>query len=213
MLLIFAVNGQFFIGVLYLQKVLGYGPFTTGLAFLPLTIVLGPFALVITSRLIARVGAKATMLPGIPIVLAGLLLMARAPLHAQFVRDLLPALLLLGLGQGLAFLPTVTLAMTDATNENAGLRSGLVNVSQQVGGVLGVAVLASVSTSRTNQLGGSGDPTALLSGYHLAYLVAAGVAAVAIVAAMTLTGRRALPLAVGPHDAPEPATVSSQRRA
>jgi MFS family permease len=213
MLLIFAVNGQFFIGVLYMQHLLGYTPLGTGLAFLPLTIVLGPFALVITTRLVTHVGPKATMLPGMPFVLVGLLVFARAPLHAQYGRDLLPALILLGVGQGLAFLPTVTLAMSGATNENAGLRSGLVNVSQQMGGALGVAVLATVSTSRTNRLLGDGsahDP-ALLAGYHLAYIVAAVVVAAATIVAVTLIRSRPVPLPTPGHDAPEPAPASQRR--
>jgi EmrB/QacA subfamily drug resistance transporter len=215
MLLICAVTGQFFIGVLYMQHLLGYSPLDTGLAFLPLTIVLGPFALVITSRLVTRIGPKATMLPGLLLVLAGLLVFAQAPLHAQYVRDLLPALILLGLGQGLAFLPTVTLAMSGATSDDAGLRSGLVNVSQQMGGALGVAVLASVSTSRTDRLLADGGThgTALLAGYHLAYVVAAVIVAAAMIAAITLIRSRPLPVTTAAHDAPEPAAATSQHRA
>jgi EmrB/QacA subfamily drug resistance transporter len=207
MLMIFAVNGQFFIGVLYMQHLLRYSPLATGLAFLPLTLVLGPFALVISSRLVTRIGPKATMLPGMPLLLAGLLVFARAPLHAQYASDLLPALILLGVGQGLAFLPTVTLAMSGATSENAGLRSGLVNISQQMGGALGVAVLASVSTSRTDHLLGDGGAraTALLAGYHLAYIVAALVVAVAMIAAITLIGSRSAAVPSPTPDASEPA--------
>jgi hypothetical protein len=132
------------------------------------------------------------MVPGAVVLLAGLLLLARAPLHARYARDLLPGIVLLGFGQGLAFLPTVTLAMAGATTANAGLRSGLVNLAQQMGGALGVAVLASVATSRTNRLLGHGSTRAgaLLAGYHLAYLVAAGVVAVGLVAAVALVRPR-----------------------
>jgi len=195
LLLVCAVNGQFFIGVLFMQQLLAYSALGTGLAFLPLTIVLGPFALLVTSHLVTRIGPNATMLPGMVLVLAGMLLLARAPLHSRYGPDLLPAIMLLGFGQGLSFLPTVTLAMAGATGANAGLRSGLVNVSQQMGGALGVAVLASVATSRTNHLvrHGAAPATALLAGYHLAYLVAAGIVAAGTIAAIVFVrSRRAL---------------------
>jgi EmrB/QacA subfamily drug resistance transporter len=213
--LICAVNGQFFIGVLYMQHLLRYSPLGTGVAFLPLTIVLGPFALVITSRLVTRIGPKATLLPGMLLVLGGLLVFARAPLNADYGRDLLPALILLGVGQGLAFLPTVTLAMSGATGENAGLRSGLVNVSQQMGGALGVAVLASVSTSRTDDLLGAGTAhaSALLGGYHLAYVVAAAIIAAGMIAAITLIRSRPVPLPTSAREAGEPAPATSRRPA
>ena len=193
LLLVCSVTGQFFIGVLFLQRVLAYSALNTGLAYLPLTIVLGPFALMITSRLVTRIGPKATMVPGMLLVAGGLLLLARAPIHSRYVTDLLPAIVLLGVGQGLAFLPTVTLAMTGATPADAGLRSGLVNVSQQIGSALGVAVLASVASGRTNHLLALGHARvpALLSGYHLAYDVATAIVLAAAVAVLTLI--RALP--------------------
>jgi EmrB/QacA subfamily drug resistance transporter len=196
LLLVTAVNGQFFIGVLLMQHLLGYSALGTGAAFLPITVVVGPFAMLCCSRLVARFGPKATLVPGMALVLGGLLLFASAPLHAHYVRDLLPGLLLLAFGQGLAHLPTITLAMAGATGADAGLRSGLVNVSQQMGGALGVAVLASVSTSRTNGLlrHGGGHATALLAGYHLAYVVAAAVVGAGLIASVVLIRPRgALP--------------------
>jgi EmrB/QacA subfamily drug resistance transporter len=212
LLLVCAVNGQFFIGVLYMQHLLGYSPLGAGLAFVPLTIVLGPFALLVTSRLVTRIGAKATLLPGMLFVIVGLLIFARAPLHARYVRDLLPAMLVMGVGQGLAYLPTVTLAMAGATAENAGLRSGLVNVSQQIGGALGVAVLASVSASRTDHLlGNGGNPaTALLAGYHLAYIVAAAIVAAGMIVAIALIPARPTPQPTAAREAAELAPAASQ---
>jgi EmrB/QacA subfamily drug resistance transporter len=175
--------GQFFLGALYLQHVLGYGPLDTGLAFLPMSAMVTVFSLFISTRLMTRVGAKLTIIPGLLLVLAGLAVLSRVPVHGQFLTDILPGMILFGAGAGLAFAPSVALAMADAAPADVGLASGLANVSLQLGAAIGIAVLASISTSRTNDLiaHGTAHASALVGGYHLGYLVAAGCIVAALV--------------------------------
>jgi MFS family permease len=137
----------------------------------------------VAPRLITRFGARATLLPGLFLVFAGLALFARSPVDASYAVDVLPAMVLLGVGAGLSFSPLMTLAMSDATPSDSGLASGLVNTTQQVGGALGLAVLATLSTTHTHGLlsGGASRPSALTSGYHLAFTVGATLVLGAIV--------------------------------
>lgn len=177
--------GQFFLGALYLQHVLGYGPAATGLAFLPMSAIVTVFSLAVTARIMTRIGAKLTLLPGLVLIATGLALFSRVPVHGSFVADVLPGMLLFGTGAGLAFSPSVALAMEDAEPADTGLASGLANVSLQLGAAIGVAVLASVSTARTEHLLGTGaaHATALVGGYRLGYDVATGcIVAAALVA-------------------------------
>jgi MFS family permease len=185
-LLVVGMFGMFFLGALYLQRVLGYGALEIGLAFLPVTIGMGVLSLRYTDRLITRFGARKTLLPGMALIAAGLALFTRAPVHGDYARDVLPVMILLGLGAGLAFPALVTLAMSGATPEDAGLASGLVNTSVQVGGALGLAVLATLSVTRSKSLAGDGEATAsaLTGGYHLAFLIGAGLVLVAMVVAL-----------------------------
>ncbi|HKE79429.1 MAG TPA: MFS transporter [Solirubrobacteraceae bacterium] len=180
--------GMFFLGALYMQRVLGYGAIDVGLAFLPVAVLIGVFSLGVTARLIVRFGARATMLPGLVAIAAGLVLFQRAPVDADYVVDLLPAMILLGIGGGLFFASLMTLAMSAATQEDSGLASGLVNTTQQVGGALGLAVIATLSASRTETLRGNGDSLAqaLTSGYHLAFAIGAALVGAAIVLAVVL---------------------------
>src|SRR5262245_21003789 len=180
--------GMFFLGALYMQRVLGYGAIDVGLAFLPVAVLIGLFSAGITARLIVRFGARATMLPGLVAIAAGLVLFQRAPVNADYVVDLLPAMILLGIGGGLFFASLMTLAMSAATQEDSGLASGLVNTTQQVGGALGLAVIATLSASRTETLRGNGDSLAqaLTSGYHLAFAIGAALVGAAIVLAVVL---------------------------
>jgi EmrB/QacA subfamily drug resistance transporter len=180
--------GMFFLGALYMQRVLGYGAIDVGLAFLPVAVLIGLFSVGITARLIVRFGARATMLPGLVAIGAGLALFQRAPVDADYVTDLLPVMLLLGVGGGLFFAALMTLAMSAATQEDSGLASGLVNTTQQVGGALGLAVLATLSASRSDSLRAGGDSaaSALTGGYHLAFAIAAGLLVAAIVLTVTL---------------------------
>jgi MFS family permease len=182
--------GLFFLGALYLQRVLGYGAIDVGLAFLPVTVLIGLFSLGITARLIIRVGARLTVLPGLAAIAVGLMLFRRAPVDAGYVVDVLPVMLLLGVGGGLVFPALMTLAMSAATREDSGLASGLVNTTQQVGAALGLAVVATLSASRSDSLRAGGDSvaSALAGGYHLAFGIGAGLITAAIVVALVLLG-------------------------
>ena len=150
--------GLFFLGSLYMQRVLGYDPLQIGFAFLPCTLVMGTMSLRYSERLVMRFGAKNVLLPGMVCVVIGLLLFARAPVDGTYLRDVLPTMLVLAAGIGVAFPALMSLAMSGATPEDAGLASGLVNTSAQVGGALGLAVLATVSATRTNHLLAPGSP-------------------------------------------------------
>jgi EmrB/QacA subfamily drug resistance transporter len=180
--------GMFFLGALYLEQVLGYDPLEIGLAFLPVTLVIGTLSIRYSERLIMRFGARPTLLPGLVLIGAGLLLFARTPVDGNYWVDVFPVMLLLGAGAGLCFPSLMTLAMSGATRSDAGLASGLVNTTLQVGGALGLAVLATLSATRTENLLGDGESTAsaLTSGYHLAFLIGAGLVGVAIVVALTV---------------------------
>jgi EmrB/QacA subfamily drug resistance transporter len=187
-LLVVGMFGTFFLGALYLERVLGYDALQIGLGFLPVTVVMGVFSLRYSEKLIMRFGARSTLLPGIAVILAALGLFARVPADGTYVRDVLPVMVLLGLGAGLSFPALMTVSMAGVAPEDAGLASGLVNTSAQVGGALGLAVLATLSASRTESLLGSGSSpaAALTGGYQLAFLVGGAVAAAAIVLAVVV---------------------------
>jgi EmrB/QacA subfamily drug resistance transporter len=180
--------GMFFLGALYLQRVLHYSALEVGLAFLPVALGIGVLSVGASARLNLRYGARATLLPSLVLILAGLLLFARAPVDGSFLPDILPVMVLLGVGAGLAFPSLMALAMSGVEPSESGLASGLVNTSQQVGGALGLAVLATLSTTRTENLLSSGDSnaSALTSGFHLAFVVGAGIVAAGIVLAWGL---------------------------
>ncbi len=189
-----AMFGSFYLGALYLQHVLGYDPLQIGLAFLPVTVLMGTLSVRYTERLVTRFGAQRVMLPGLALVAAGLALFAIAPAHAHYIADVLPAAALLGAGAGLTFPPMMTLAMSDVAPTDAGLASGLLNTAGQVGGAVGLALLATVSAGRTSglQAAGSASPDALTGGYHLAFWIAAAliVGALAVTATVLDPGRR-----------------------
>jgi MFS family permease len=180
--------GMFFLGTLYMERVLGYDPLEIGLAFLPCTIVMGICSAVISARLIARYGARALLVPSLVLMFAGLVLFARLPVDGGYVVDILPAVLVLGIGAGLSFPSLMTLAMSDVAPEDAGLASGLVNTAAQIGGAFGLAVLATLSSGRTDALLETGDSTAaaLTGGYHLAFIVGAGLMLAGIALAVTV---------------------------
>jgi EmrB/QacA subfamily drug resistance transporter len=185
-LLVAGMFGMFFLGALYLQKVLGYSPLEVGFAFLPTTLVMGTLSLGFSEKLIMRFGPRTTLIPGVCMVVVALLLFARTPVDANYFTDLLPPFLLIGVGVGTSFPAIMTLAMSGATPEDAGLASGFVNTSMQVGGAIGLAVLATLSGERTKSLLNDGESTAqaLTSGYHVAYLVGAALAALAVAIAV-----------------------------
>jgi EmrB/QacA subfamily drug resistance transporter len=188
MLMVAGLFGMFFLGVLYLQGILGYDAIETGLAFLPVSVLIGVLSLGFSPRLNERFGARAVLLVGLVLLVAALGLFARAPLDAGYVVDLLPTMILFGIGAGLAFPALMTLAMSGATAEDSGLASGLVNTSLQVGGAVGLAVLATLAGTRTENLLADGEPAAeaLTGGYRFAFVVAAGIVAVAVVLASTV---------------------------
>jgi hypothetical protein len=179
---------MFFLGALYLQRILGYGALEVGLAFLPVTLVIGTLSLGFSERLNMRFGPRATLIPSLVFIGAGLVLFSRTPVDGAYASDVLPVMILLGLGAGLAFPSLMTLAMSGATESDSGLASGLVNTTLQVGGAVGLAVLATLATERTEGLLADGESTAaaLNSGYHLAYLIGAALVIVAITVALTV---------------------------
>ena len=187
-LLVAGMFGMFFLGALYLQRVLGYDALEIGLAFLPATIVMGILSLRYAEKLIMSFGARTTLIPAMSLIAVGLLLFARAPVHGSYLTDVFPVMILLGLGIGGSFPALMTLAMSGATREDAGLASGLVNTAAQVGGALGLAVLATLSATRTKDLlaSGSSHPAALTSGYHLAFVIGAGLMLLAVAVAATV---------------------------
>lgn len=180
--------GTFFLGSLYLERVLDYDPLQIGLAFLPMSVVMGTLSIRFSEQLVTRFGARTTLVPGLVLIAGSLLLFARAPVEGSYVTDVLPVMLLLGVGAGLAFPALMNLAMSGATPRDAGLASGLVNTTAQVGGALGLAVLATLSATRTDTLTAQGESTldALTGGYQLAFLIAAGLCAAALVVALVV---------------------------
>jgi EmrB/QacA subfamily drug resistance transporter len=185
-MLVAGMFGMFFLGALYLERVLGYSALEIGLAFLPTTIVMGGLSLGFSEKLIMRFGPRNILIPGFILVTIALLLFARTPVDGNYLTDLLPPFLLIGIGIGTSFPGIMTLAMSDATPQDAGLASGLVNTSMQVGGAVGLAVLATLSTERTEHLEAAGEALkpALVAGYHLAYMVGAGLAAASVLIAI-----------------------------
>jgi EmrB/QacA subfamily drug resistance transporter len=181
-LLVVGFFGMFFLGALYLQGILGYSPLEVGLAFLPACIVMGGLSLGLAERLIMGVGPRPALIAGLVSAAAGLLLFTQAPVDGSFVAHLLPVMLLLGAGAGLSFPALMTLAMSGATPSDSGLASGLVNTTVQVGGAVGLAVLATLATERTDGLLADGESaaSALNSGYHLAFLIGAVLVVAAI---------------------------------
>ncbi|HKH14308.1 MAG TPA: MFS transporter [Solirubrobacterales bacterium] len=180
--------GLFFLGSLYLERVLGYDALEIGLSFLPATLIMGVLSFRYTEPLITRFGARRALLTGLVLVAAGLAAFTQAPVDGSYLANVLPPMVLLGFGIGVSFPALMTLAMSGATQEDAGLASGLVNTTAQVGGALGLAVLATLSATRSDDLIASGQPTAaaLTSGYHLAFLIGAILIVAALVVGLTV---------------------------
>ncbi len=178
-----AMFAWFFISALYAQLVLGYTPMQVGLTFLPANILMAIFSLGLSAKMVMRFGLRLPLAGGLLLAAAGLALFARAPDDGRFMVDVLPGMLLLGLGAGIAFNPMLLAAMSDVEPADSGLASGVVNTSFMMGGALGLAVLASLAAARTQALAGAGAaaaPAALNAGYHLAF---AGGALFALAAA------------------------------
>ena len=178
-----AMFAMFFLSALYLQFVLDYSPLEVGLAFLPANLIMGAFSLGLSAKLVMRYGIKRTLVAGMTLVAAGLALFARVPVEGSFLVDVLPSMVVLGFGVGLAMNPVLLAAMSDVKPEDSGLASGVVNTSFMMGGALGLAVLASVAAART---GGDSSAAALTDGYQAAFVIGTlfAVAAAAVAAAL-----------------------------
>ena len=192
-LMVGGMLSMFFLGALYLERVLGYDPLEIGLAFLPVAVGIGTLSLGASARLNARFGERPVLVAALVLVLAGLTLFTRAPVDGTYWADVFPSVTFMGVGAGLAFPAMVSLAMSGATSEDSGLTSGLVNTTQQVGGALGIAVLATLSTARTNDLlaVGAAPAEALTGGFRLAFWIGAGLLATAVLLAVTVLRRPA----------------------
>lgn len=193
--------GLFFLGVLYLQEVLGYDALETGFAFLPTTLVMGTLSVKFSEPLIMRFGARSCLIVGLILIALGLGLFSFVPVDGNYWVNVLPSTLLLGSGVGVSFPSLMTLAMSGATQQDAGLASGLVNTTAQVGAAIGLAVLATIAATKTDDLLATGQarPEALVGGYEIAFAVAAGLVVVAlIVAVIVLEPARAQEAEEGP---------------
>ena len=199
-LMIVGMFGMFFMGSLDFERVLHYGPLAIGLAFMPVAVTMGALSADGTARLIMRFGAARVLVGGQLLIAAALILLVRGPVNSDYVRDLLLPMVLIGVGGGLSFPSLAMLAMADATPADSGLASGLLNTTAQVGGALGLAVLATVATSRTGALlaHGVSQASALSSGYHLAWMVGAGLVLVSLLLAFTLLRPKRHDAAVDP---------------
>jgi predicted MFS family arabinose efflux permease len=210
-LLVAGMFAMFFLGALYLQRILGYEALQVGLAFLPATIVMGTMSLRFSERLNMRFGPRAVLIPSLVLIGSGLLLFARTPVDGSYFVDIMPPMILIGFGVGAAFPSLMMLAMSGATPSDSGLASGLVNTSAQVGGAIGLAVLATFATERTDGLLASGASTAsaLNSGYHLAYLIGAALVAVSLLVAVRVL-RSDAPAFAGQHDGASEESISAE---
>jgi fucose permease len=186
---------MFFFSALYMQLVLGYSPLEVGFAYVPNSVLMAALSLGISAKIVMRFGVKPPIVVGMLFSATSLLLFARAPVDGSYAVDLLPPLILLALGAGIAFNPMLLAAMGDVDQSEAGLASGVVNTSFMMGGALGLAILASIAASRTDNLLASGEEqlVALNSGYHVAFLVGAIFA----IGASTIAGALLRPLPQG----------------
>jgi EmrB/QacA subfamily drug resistance transporter len=187
-----AMFAWFFLAALYLKFVLGYSPLEIGLSFLPANLIMGAFSLGVSARLVMRFGIRTTLTAGMTLVAVGLALFARAPVDGSFVVDVLPSMIVLGLGVGTAMNPVLLAAMSDVPPEQAGLASGVVNTAFMMGGALGLAVLASLAASRSESLAadGNGAIAALTGGYHASFVIGAVFAGAAAALGALLLGSR-----------------------
>ncbi|MFY2948240.1 MFS transporter [Achromobacter ruhlandii] len=198
-----AMFAWFFVSALYMQLVLGYDAMQVGLAFLPANLIMAAFSLGLSAKLVMRFGIRGPLATGLLLAALGLALFARAPVDGHFAADVLPGMLLLGLGAGIAFNPMLLAAMSDVEPSQSGLASGVVNTAFMMGGALGLAVLASLAAARTAALAGAGAApvAALAGGYRVTFLAGAVIAAVAAALAAALVRSRNRELG-GHGDAP-----------
>jgi EmrB/QacA subfamily drug resistance transporter len=190
-LMVGGLFGMFVLGALYMQGVRGYSAVETGLAFLPVSVGIGVLSVGLAPRLILRFGPRAVLIPSLTLLMIGLALFSRVPVDGEYLQHMLPTMVLFGIGAGMSFPALMTLAMSGASPSDAGLASGMVNTTLQVGGALGLAVLATLATDRTDTLRADGDSAAvaLTEGYQLAFSVGAALLAAAIVLAVVVLKR------------------------
>jgi MFS family permease len=169
----------FFLGALYLQHVKGYSAFGTGLAFLPVTVALGVLSLGISARLVRTFGPRAVLIPGLVTITAAMALLATADSQAGYFPGTFAGFLLLGIGAGISFMPLMTIMMAEVPAADAGIASGVANVTMQVGAAFGLAAMGTISSDRAQALVAQGHSvvSALTSGYQLGFMIAAGVVA------------------------------------
>ena len=182
----FGSYGSFFLLVLYLQEVLGFGSLGNGLAFLPNSVILSVLTLTLSPHLMARIGSKRTQVIGLSGFACGLLILVFLPIHGSFWVNLLPAMLVLGVSGGTFTVPNTTIAMAESVAGDSGVVSGVINVSQQMGAALGIAVLASVSSIHTAALTAAGEThrAAVVGGFHWGFMVAVGALAIGVTAGL-----------------------------
>ena len=193
-MMIAGMFGLLFFGTLYVQRVLGYSPLQAGLGFVPIAVVIAGVSLGLSARLITRFGQRPMLYSGMVLIVVAFLMLSFARVDGTYVVDFLPASLVMGLGFGLAAPAMMGLGMSAVTPEESGIASGLFNTTQQIGGAIGLTVLSAFVSSRTNSLTAAGkdEASALLGGYHVAFLLAAGFVLLALLigAAMLRTGPR-----------------------
>jgi EmrB/QacA subfamily drug resistance transporter len=199
----FLVTGMystFFLGTLYLEHVHHFSALQTGLAFLPWTVTVGILSLGVTARLVGHFGPIRVLVAGMLTVIVGLVLLSTAGVHTSFFPTVFFAYFAIGLGIGSGFMPLLTIAMADVPAADAGLGSGITNVSQQVAGALGLAVLGTVATNRSKTLIAAHHPVvdSLVSGYHFAFVIAAACVSAGILTALGVLRSRAASAAVQP---------------
>jgi MFS family permease len=178
----------FFLGALDLEHVVHFDPLKTGLGFLPVTIMVAGLSTGLTAKMVSRFGPMRVLIPGLLSMTIGLLILATDGVHAGYWTNILPAFLLLGYGAGTAFVPLLTIGMEEVPKDDAGLGSGIVNVSQQMAAAVGLAILGTLATNKSNALIAAGHnvTSALSSGYRLAFLVGAGCVLVGLILAPIL---------------------------
>jgi predicted MFS family arabinose efflux permease len=195
-LLVTGMFSAFFLGSLYLERVLGYDAIQTGLAFMPLTLGIASLSLGGSAKLVERFGTVQVLVAGLALIIVALTLLANQGVGASYFPSLFVPFVLLGLGAGASFLPLLTIGMSDAPRQDVGLASGIVNVSVQLFGAIGLATLGTIATDHSRALASQGESlqAALTGGYHLAYIVAAGAVAFGILAALLFLRGPAVPV-------------------
>jgi EmrB/QacA subfamily drug resistance transporter len=201
------VFGMFFLLSLYMQQVLGFSALKTGVGYLAVALT-AVVASGVAQALVTRLGVKPVLSGGMVLLGGGLIYFTQVSVGGSYLADLLPGFLLIGVGLGFSFVPVSIAALAGVTGRDAGLASGLINTSQQIGGALGLAILTTIATTRTDNLLASGEaaPQALTEGFRIAFWAGVGFAAISLIATLLALKREDLTLQPAPQPAPEPAS-------